>query len=296
MKRQICLIMSCMSAILIGCSAFAKSEMTLKSAISSDKEKIKYQVTGNKKGSTLVFIHGFPLSSQMWNSQIDFFKKEYHIIAVDLRGAGYNKNVRFPFTMELLVDDLFAILDNEKIENPIIVGFSMGGFLSLRAIEREPSRFKAIVLSNTKSNADSNESKLKRNEAIKTLRTKGTGDYADVFLKSATSPNTSQEILKDIKNIITKETTPQSIAFSALALISRTDTTESLAKIKVPTLIFVGDQDNVTKLSSAQELQKSIQGSQLKIITNSGHMSPIENSKVYNEELNLFLKTLNSSN
>lgn len=279
------------SFLLLSSHSFAVGQSpSTKRLLTTDGEKVAYQILGKPGAPTIVFLHGFPFSSQMWTSQIESLKKDYRIIAMDLRGAGQSKTVKNPFTMEMLVDDLFLLLETEKVNKPIVVGFSMGGFLALRALEREPTRFGALVLADTKSNADSNDSKLRRTEAIKTVREKGIGPYADIFLKSAVAPSAKPEISKKLKDLILKETSVQGITFSIFALMSRTDTTASLPHIKIPTLIIVGDSDTVTNLASAQDLQKGITGSQLKIIPEAGHITPIENSSAFNEAITNFLK------
>lgn len=276
-------------SLFLASNAFSSLPKQFKNLQTLDDEKIVYQILGKSDAPAVVFIHGFPLSSQMWSSQVEFLKKDYKVISVDLRGAGRSKAVKNPFTLEMLVDDLFLVLEKEKIVKPVLVGFSMGGFIALRALERDPGRFGALVLADTKSNADSNESKLKRTEAIKTVRGKGVGEYADIFLKSAVAPNTKPETVKSLKDLVIKETSSQSVVFSILALISRTDTSSSLSNIKIPTLVLVGDSDTVTNLSSAQDLQKGVQGSQLKIIPNAGHITPIENPSAFNDALIQFL-------
>ena len=81
----------------------------------------------------------------MWASQIEVLKKDFHVITYDIRGFGKSQLIHGPFTMEMLVDDLIKLLDQEKLSKVTVVGFSMGGFLALRAIERNPERFQALV-------------------------------------------------------------------------------------------------------------------------------------------------------
>ncbi|TLY00833.1 MAG: alpha/beta fold hydrolase, partial [Thaumarchaeota archaeon] len=77
------------------------------------------------------------------------------------------------YTIELFVDDLIALLDHLKIDKAILCGFSMGGYIALRAIERNPDRFSALILCDTMSAADSNEAKIMRANAIKQIKKEG---------------------------------------------------------------------------------------------------------------------------
>ena len=66
----------------------------------------------------------------------------------------------------------------------------MGGYIALRAIERNPERFRTLILCDTTSNADSNEAKLRRAASIKTVKRAGVAPYAQEFLKAVLTPQT----------------------------------------------------------------------------------------------------------
>jgi pimeloyl-ACP methyl ester carboxylesterase len=129
-----------------------------------------YTDTGNEESSPIVFVHGFPFSSKMWNRQTKMLldsNRHLRIVTYDLRGHGQSEIGDGQYTIELFVDDLVALLDNLKIDKTILCGFSMGGYIALRAIERNPERFDGLVLCDTMSTADSNEAKVKRANSIK---------------------------------------------------------------------------------------------------------------------------------
>ncbi len=269
--------------------------MKARTFMTNDGEKLSYSAGGNEQGPPIVLIHGFPFSSAMWKSQVEVLKRDFRVVTYDMRGFGKSQTKHGPFTMELLVDDLIQLLDHEKISKATVVGFSMGGFLTLRAIERNPARFRALVLANTRSAADSNESKVRRTDALKTIKSKGLAAFADGFLKSAVSPATLQgkpELMKTLKGMVTTTNTVSGVSEGLFALMSRTDTTESLSLIKVPTLILVGLDDAVTPIANAKVLHDAIAGSKMEVIPEAGHMSPIENPEAFNQNLMRFLKSL----
>ena len=87
-------------------------------------------------GPVLLLAHGFPLDHSMWDAQIDIFAEQYRVIAVDLRGFGRSQVDANPsegtIGLDLLADDLAAMLDSLQIDEPIVfVGLSMGGFCAL---------------------------------------------------------------------------------------------------------------------------------------------------------------------
>src|SRR6185503_6778513 len=175
-------------------------------------------------------------------------KKNLRIVTYDLRGHGQSDVGDGQYSIELFVDDLIGLLDYLKVSKTILCGFSMGGYIALRAIERNPDRFSALVLCDTMSAADSNEAKIKRTNSIKQIKKEGVERYAEGFLKAVFAPqtiDTKPDIINEIRRTILSNS-PLGICGALLALAGRTDTTEALSKLKIPTLILVGEHDAVT--------------------------------------------------
>ncbi len=218
----------------------------------------------------------------------------FRAITYDVRGHGGSDVGDGQYTIEFFVDDLISLLDHLVIEKAVLCGLSMGGYIALRAYERHPERFKALVLCDTKSEADTNEGKIKRSATLKTVKTEGVGVFAEEFVKTIFDPETCQthpEIVESIKHTI-RSTSPIGICGAVLALATRTDTTGVLSKIQVPTLILVGEHDKLTPPSDSEALQRQIAGSQLQTIRKAGHMSNLENAPEFNKHLIDFLNRL----
>jgi len=221
-------------------------------------------------------------------------KKNLRIVTYDLRGHGQSDVGDGQYSIELFVDDLIGLLDYLKISKTILCGFSMGGYIALRAIERNPDRFSALVLCDTMSAADSNEAKIKRANSIKQIKKEGVERYAEGFLKAVFAPqtlDTKPDIINEIRRTILSNS-PLGICGALLALAGRTDTTEALSKLKIPTLILVGEHDAVTPPSAAKSMHERISNSKLHVIDNAAHMSNLENPKAFNEHLMRFLAEL----
>jgi len=221
-------------------------------------------------------------------------KKNLRIVTYDLRGHGQSDVGDGQYSIELFVDDLIGLLDYLKVSKTILCGFSMGGYIALRAIERNPDRFSALVLCDTMSAADSNEAKIKRTNSIKQIKKEGVERYAEGFLKAVFAPqtiDTKPDIINEIRRTILSNS-PLGICGALLALAGRTDTTEALSKLKIPTLILVGEHDAVTPPSAAKSMHERISNSKLHVIDNAAHMSNLENPKEFNEHLMRFLAEL----
>jgi 3-oxoadipate enol-lactonase len=251
-------------------------------------------VAGPERGAPIVFLHPFPCNRSLWKTQIQLLEKDFRLYAYDQRGLGESEGGKSPFSFEFFVDDLFAFLDHWKIEKVILCGLSMGGYVALRAIERSPERVQGLVLCDTRSEADSNEAKLKRAAGVRLVMKEGVAGYAETFLKSAlTAATLSNEsaIVQTVRQMITQNS-PEGIAAALVALASRTDTTANLPNIKVPTLIMVGDSDTVTPPAAAESMKTAIPGARLEVIPKAAHLSNLENPSVFNSALLRFLQSL----
>jgi 3-oxoadipate enol-lactonase len=244
---------------------------------------------------TLVFLHGFPFNQSMWTDQVAFAQAQFNVIAYDQRGHGQGELGAGQYAFENFVDDLLNLLDARGVQKAILCGLSMGGYVALRAIERAPERISGLILCDTRSEADSNEAKLKRAATVKTIKDQGVSIFCEDFLKSVLTPETlasRPDIATRVRHMIMGNN-PLGIIGTTLAMAGRTDTTESLSRIKVPTLILVGDKDPITPPSAAQAMHERISGSIMAVIANASHMSNLENPKAFNQHLGEFLKTYN---
>jgi len=122
----------------------------------------------------LIFVHAFPLDSRMWNEQLNHFKEKFRVITYDVRGLGKSfQDNNDIYTMEAYADDLISIIKELKLENVIACGLSMGGYILLRACQKEPAVFSKLILADTKAGNDDNKGLQGRAEMINKLQTEG---------------------------------------------------------------------------------------------------------------------------
>ena len=145
---------------------------------------------GDSGKQTIIFVHAFPLCNRMWDSQVEALKNDYRVIVYDNRSFGYSEDDSGSLTIDTHVDDLFSIIEELKIVKPVVCGLSMGGYIALRALERNSGIFKAVILCDTRSLADDNAGKLKRFEQIKQIKAGGRNEYVGELLKNLISPKT----------------------------------------------------------------------------------------------------------
>jgi len=256
--------------------------------------RLNYVERGLPQGLPVIFIHGFPFNHTMWDPQMMALPHEIRAIAFDLRGHGSSEVGDGQFFLEYFVDDLFALMDHLGIDSAALCGLSMGGYIALRAVQREPKRVRGLILADTRSEADTNEGKLKRAAQAKVVRANGVDAFAGEFLKAVLTSDTLQSnapVTEKVRGMIT-ENSAAGIAGTLLALATRTDTTESLSAISVPTLILVGQHDVITPPDAARAMHSRIPGSELELINGAAHMSNLENPGAFNAALLKFVKRL----
>jgi len=185
--------------------------------------------------------------------------------------------------------NLEMIISELNLKNPILCGFSMGGYIALRANERTQS-FKALVLANTTTTSDNDDGKIKRANAIKKIDEDGVEGFLEGFLSVAFSQNYMDQNKDKIVALKNKILTfnPIGIKGALLAMVSRTDTTKSLQQAQ-PILFIEADDDKIIPPKTMHKLSQDASKSHYVHIANSGHVSMLEQSKEFIKAMKLFL-------
>lgn len=255
---------------------------------------VSYNDEGPEGAPMIIFIHGFPLNKSMWNKQLNALKDDFRVIAYDIRGHGATEVGEIDFSIDLFVSDLLSFMDALKIEKTMICGLSMGGYIALNAIENHPDRFTALILSDTNCTADTPEAKEKRMKTIINIKENGVEKLAEDLLPNlfaSESFKSNTEEIAAVREMIVTTSIP-SLNKSLHALANRKETCSKLSKIKVPTLILVGEEDKITPPEAAIAMHEKIKDSLLQLIPHAGHLSNLENENEYNSQLERFLGNL----
>lgn len=239
----------------------------------------------------VIFIHGFPFSKETWKEQIAAVAPTHRAIAYDVRGHGASEAGTATFSVPQFADDLLSLMDALLIQEAVICGLSMGGYIALHAVEKQPERIAGLLLCDTQCAADTEEGRQKRMKTIAFIKKNGLKEYADESVKNLFAPQSlteNGEQVNFIRNLITN-TKAESICLTLQALADRKEKCSILDQIKVPAEIIVGREDKVTPVAAAQKMHDLIPASQLRIIERAGHLSNLENPSDFNETIKAFL-------
>lgn len=269
--------------------------MITNSAAKINGQEVSWIVNAGNSSSdpeaSIIFIHGFPFSREMWRRQLDSLPAQIQGIAYDIRGFGESQTSHHFFSIDLFAKDLLALMDHLAISKAVLCGISMGGYIALRFAELFPRRVSGLILSDTNAVADSNEAKVKRFASIDQVLTGDKEAFTAAFLKNVFSDSTfgsKNPVVEEIEKVIlsTPDTT---ICAALMALASRTDTTEILNGLEVPALIIRGAEDKLMTEAQALQLSENIRLSYSVVIPNAGHLPNLENPGDFNYQLNHFL-------
>jgi 3-oxoadipate enol-lactonase len=260
------------------------------SFITVDGIQLAYTDTG--LGAPVVLLHGYPFNRSLWNEQVGALSNSYRVITPDLRGHGESDAVQGAATMNRMAQDVAELLDHLQISRAVIGGLSMGGYVALAFYKQFPSRVRALVLADTRAQADTEEGKQTRSQQAEKALAEGMAGIADAMLPKLLTPDTVSkrpEVVKRVRDMMLK-TKPEGAAGALLGMAEREDQTELLSRITCPALILVGQDDPITPVQDSEKMNRDIRGSRLVVIENAAHVSNLERTEQFNEELTKFLK------
>lgn len=244
------------------------------------------------RGPALVFIHAFPLDSEMWHSQVEFFCERYRVITPDVIGFRSSQPPR-PWTMPEMGAELTVLLDKLGIEKCTLAGLSMGGYISLPFALANPSRVERLVLAHTRARADHEAERVARNAMIDGLRTEGIGPLPGKMLPRLLGPGASAEIRDYVKRSIERSSVEACVG-AVTAMRDRDDQTTHIGKIRCPTLVVAGSGDAILKVEDSETMAASIPGGEFVVIPGTGHLSNLEDPAAFNAALDRFLRQSDS--
>lgn len=253
---------------------------------------VAYDEVGS--GVPVVFLHGFPHNRSLWAPQTGALVEHARCIAPDLRGFGESGR-EGPYSMEQYASDVVELLDSLGINEAVIAGLSMGGYVAFALWRANPERIRGLVLADTRAGADSAEGRAKRLALIALAREGGPGAVAKAQITGMVGSTTRAQNASLVEGLqqMLASAPMEGIVGGLQAMMERPDSTDLLPTIDVPTLIIVGEEDALTPVKESRAMHAAIRGSTLEIIPAAGHVSNLERPAAFNHVLGEFLGALN---
>jgi pimeloyl-ACP methyl ester carboxylesterase len=244
-------------------------------------------------GRPVVLLHAFPLDRTMWRPQLDDLQKDYRLIAPDLRGFGGTQGFVDAPSVEGMADDVAVLLHDLHIEEPVVLGgLSMGGYVALAFARKYPDRLLALILADTRAEADTAEAKANRDKMIEFAGSHPARAVIDQLMPKMVSAETQArrpEVVEEVRRIAGAQTAA-GVINALRALRDRPDASLTLDNISVPALVIVGDEDQLTPPALSEKLVAGIRNARLATIPGAGHLSNLEQPARFSAALRAFLQ------
>jgi YbgC/YbaW family acyl-CoA thioester hydrolase len=246
------------------------------------------------EGPAVLFVHGYPLDRTIWAQPMAALEG-FRRIAPDLRGMGESDAPDLGYSVETYAGDLAALLDALGVNEVVLCGLSMGGYIAFEFARRWRRRLRGLVLMDTRAEADTPEGKRARDAAAATAREGGAAAIADSMLPgmlSQTTRDRDPELVERVRTMMAA--TPVSGLVGALgALRDRPDSTDLLPSLAgLPTLVVVGEDDEIIPSQRAKAMAEGIPGARYAVIAGAGHLPPVERPSATTQVLLDFLRSI----
>ena len=240
----------------------------------NDKE-INYTDSG--KGNTLVFLHGFTETLNMWKAFSKKLSEQFRVVCIDLPGHGQSECIDEVHSMELMADVTKHVLDKLSVNECVVIGHSMGGYVALSFTRKYGKLLKGLGLFHSSAASDTEQAKEGRMRAVEVIK-KNHVDFLLNFIPDLFAPENRDKFKKEIELLLVeaKKIPVEGIIAALLGMKDRPESTDVLEKIKQPVMFIAGHKDSRIPLKAVQTQLTLPETSYSLLLKNSGHMGYIE--------------------
>lgn len=245
-------------------------------------------------GPPVVLLHGFPLNRAMWGPQVEPLRDRFTVITPDFRGFGESDTPDRPLSMDDYAGDVLALLDSLGYESVILGGCSMGGYVAFRVVAVAAHRVRALLIADSRAEPDTEEARQRRQASMAQIDAEGPQRFLGEFIPRLAGPTTRAQrpgVMAAVREIIGTPH-PRSLTAALAAMAGRPDSRPLLPAITVPTLVVVGEEDDVTPLESSEAMVAGLPRARLEVIPAAGHLSNLEAPEAFNRAVREFLLAL----
>lgn len=240
-------------------------------------------------GWSVLLLHAFPLSAEMWRPQLERVPDGWRFIAPDFRGFGRSP---LPPGAAVGVDDYAAdigdLMDYLELDDAVIAGLSMGGYVAFAMYRQVPARFTGLVLADTRATPDTAEGRAARTRMRERLARGGPRAVADEMLPKLLSGHADAALVAHVRGMI-ESADPAGLDAAIAAMMDRPDSTPDLTRIACATLVTAGEHDPITPVADHDAMQRAIPRSTLVVIPGAGHLSSLEQPDAFSRAIGDFL-------
>lgn len=234
--------------------------------------------TRRGSGQPLVLVHGFCEDTRIWETIAPQLASFCEVVCVDLPGFGQTplaENAN-PETIEDMADRLAHKLRAEGLEKSIVIGHSLGGYVTLALAERHPELLSGFGLFHSTAYADTDEKKQNRLKQADFVTNNGVVPFVEVLIPGLFAKSQPHDELLVQSLAIAKECSPQGIINALLAMRLRRERLDVLQNAKIPVLVIAGAEDALIPAEVSSYQASLVERCQFTLFEKSGHMGQLE--------------------
>lgn len=251
---------------------------------------VNYTDTGT--GTAVILLHGFLEDMTIWKETAGVLSKNNRVIAVDLLGHGKTGNIGYVHTMEDQAEMVHALLSHLHLREYILIGHSMGGYVSLAFANKYTDRVKGLCLLNSTPFSDTEEKKQNRDRAIAIVK-KDKSRFLTESIPNLFADENRAQLAEEIKDIIdiANNMSKQGIINALEGMKIRKDLSSFFKSATFEKTIIMGGKDPIMDV---EKLNRYFADTMVNPITlQGGHMSYLEDVENCINALKDFIKTCN---
>jgi pimeloyl-ACP methyl ester carboxylesterase len=247
--------------------------------------------TAHPSRDAVLFLHAFPLHSGMWTHALAALARRHRVLAMDYRGMGKSGLPPEVLSMDVVAEDVRALLEHLRVERAAVVGLSMGGYVAFELYRRNPALFRGLVLCDTKAAADGDEARAGRERFAHRVVERGLAWVVDEMAPKLLRAEPDPAVVRELRHLV-GGCTPAGVAACQRGMARRPDSTATLATIACPTLVIVGEEDQATPPAEAERMAAGVKGARLVRLPGAGHLSNLEAPAAFDAALGEFVDGL----
>lgn len=252
---------------------------------------IAYDVQGD--GPLVVFLHGIGGNRENWRRQLTAFAPHFKCVAWDARGYGDSDDYDGPLRVEDFSADLIRLLDHLGAGTAHVVGLSMGGLIAQDFYYRHGDRVASLVLCDTSAGlaetmTDDQIDAFLAARQKPLLEGKEPADIAPQNARNLMSPGAGEDVYEELVKSLAS--VRKEAYLKTLEGVTRYRTEGKVEDIDVPCLVVCGADDPLTTPDMSRDMHARINGAELCIIDDAGHLSNIEQPAAFNDAVLDFLQ------
>ena len=256
--------------------------------------QLSYLKTG--EGPAIVLLHGFPESGSLWRKIWPELSKDYTVIVPDIPGSGESTLIGTEISMDQLAECIVQIIDNEVIDEIVLVGDSMGGYIALAFAQQYGKRLKGLSLVHSTAAADNEEKKETRRKSIQLIQKGAKEMFIKQMIPGLFSERFKEQHPKAVEDEISRGVKMEADSMVAFynAMINRPDRTATLNEIGVPVQWIIGKEDSLIPADKVLPQTRLADVNFVMVYADCGHMAMLEQPRKLVRDLDQFGKYCHS--